>query len=802
VSTLGRKARADLARHRGRTLLAAGTLCIAIATLGFLAVPGLLSTAMDRQVAASHLNDVGISTTVVNLNQAEIADLGDLAGVAAVSPVLGYTTTATSAAGRQSVVIDGGDLASAPVNTVPLMSGQLPGPGEVLADAGNARATGYATANGSTVNLRAASGALVPLRVSGTGLNLAATPGANGSTTPVFYASLATVESLRGVSGYNYLGFRLTDDTTAEQNRVIAEVRAYLVNLTGTDPFTSLPVIRAAGSYPGQASFSIDSKFLYILTALAFVSALFLISSTMNTLTAEQAGEMAILKTLGGRRRQIAGITVRSAAILGAAGAVPGTILGVVIAYLVARDFAVKYIDVAFGFGVSVPVVVVSLVVGPGLAVAATLPALRRALRRPVVETLAGGATSAYASGWLDRMVARGGLMSRAQLPSSVRMGVRNALRSKRRSAATIAQVAVATGLAISLLALGQSIYGIIGGTFGQETFSFMVNEATGQGARPFTGDALAVAAATPGVSGVQPMELSSVQDGAHEYDAYGLGSNPLYIRRLSAGHWFTAAQTAASAAGVAVPPVILGPIVETATGARVGQTLTLTLPQGPTRVRVIGIDTVDIETGSVIYFPLPVLERLAGNPGVANQMWVSTSSSAQAGITRAANATAKRLTAAGFPASTQVQDALRQQTTATMNSFLAILEVLGTLIVAIMLIGLASTLSTGVLERTREVGILRCVGARSRDVRRVFSAEAVTLALVGWVVGIGVGWLIYEGLMALVLHEASFSLPQRFLPVIPLITLPGVVVLTLLVIRGPLRRAARIQPSAALRYQ
>jgi hypothetical protein len=42
MSTLSRKARADLTRHRARTLLAAGTLSIAIASLGFLAVPLLL----------------------------------------------------------------------------------------------------------------------------------------------------------------------------------------------------------------------------------------------------------------------------------------------------------------------------------------------------------------------------------------------------------------------------------------------------------------------------------------------------------------------------------------------------------------------------------------------------------------------------------------------------------------------------------------------------------------------------------------------------------------------------------------
>jgi putative ABC transport system permease protein len=666
MTTLTRKAWADLTRHRGRTLLAASTLCIAIATLGFLAVPGLLGTAMNRQVAASHLNDVGISTTVLDLTPAQLGALGRLPGVVAVSPVLGYTTTATSAAGTQNVEIAGGDLASAAVNTVPLMSGQLPGSGEVLADAANARATDYATPNGSTIDMRAASGAKVRLRVSGTGLNLAATPGANGSSTPVFYANLATVESLRGVRGYNYLGFQVADDTTAGQNKVIAEVRSYLTRLTGTDPFTSLPATRAAGTYPGQSTFGTTTKFLYIITVLAFVSALFLISSTMNTLIAEQASEIAILKTLGARRRQIAGITLRTAAMLGAAGAIPGTLLGILIAYALANDFAVKYIDVAFSFGISVPVVVASLVIGPVLAVAASLPALRRALRRPVAETLAGAATAGYGSGWLDRMAAHSGLMSRAHLPGSLRMGVRNALRSKRRSAATIAQVAVAAGLAISLIAFGQSIYSVINQTIGKLNFSFGAGESAAQGARPYTSHAVAVVAATPGVTAVRPVEQSAVQFGSQYYAADGLDSHPLYSYDLSSGHWFTAAQTAASAADVAVPPVVLGPAVAAITDARVGQTLTFTLAQGPTRVRVIGIDTVDINSGQTVYFPLPVLERLDGNPGASNTLWVSTASTSHAAIDSVATAVGNRLDAAGFPTSTKAIYVIQQQTTAT----------------------------------------------------------------------------------------------------------------------------------------
>jgi putative ABC transport system permease protein len=797
LSTLSRKARGDLTRHRARTLLAVCTLSIAIASLGFLAVPILLNAAMNRQIADSHLYDVGISTSTLDLSPAQLRALGRLPGVAAVSPAVGYATTVTSAAGPQDVEIAGTDLASAPVNTVALFTGRMPGPGEVLADAGNTRATGYAVPVGGTISVRAASGRLVRLGVSGTGLNLAATPGANGSTTPVFYAPTATVQALHGVRGYNYLGFRLADDSAAEQSRVVGEVRAYLTAQTGADPITALPAVRAPGQWPGQSGFGQIVALLYIITILAFLSAVFLISATMNTLIAEQAGEIAILKTLGGRRRQIAGITARTAAMLGAAAAVLGTILGIAIAYLLAGYFAVKFIDVSFGFAISVPVVVASLVAGPALAVAASLPALRRALRRPVAEALAGAGTSGYGSGWLDRLVARSGLLARARVPGSVRMGVRNALRQKRRSAATIAQVAVAAGLAIAFLALGQSITAVISQTIGTLHFSIGAGEAASSGARPFGSQALTVAGATPGVTGAEPVETSAVQYNGQTYTAWGLGTHPFYDYRLSAGRWFTAAD-----ARLTVAPVVLGPAVARTTGARVGQMLTLTLAAGPTSVRVIGIDTVPTNNGDTVYFPLPVLERLDGGPGTADSIWLTTASTAHAAIDRATAAASNRLAAAGYPVSTTEIYVTQAQITAADTAILTIVDILGLVVVAIMLMGLVSALSMGIIERTREVGMLRCLGARGRQIRRVFSAEAVILAAVGWAFGVLLGWLIYQGLLALLLHNASIALPEDFPPVIPLITLVGVLVLTLIVIRGPLRRATRIQPGTALRYQ
>jgi putative ABC transport system permease protein len=771
VTTLDRKAWGDLTRHRARTLLAAGTLCIAIASLGFLAVPGLLNAAMNRQVQQGRLNEVAISTRVLGLTPAQLGALGRLPGVAAVGADLGYVTTTASGGGTQNIVIDGGGLASAPVNTVLLLSGRLPGPGEALADVADGKAAGYTVPPGATIDVRAASGATAPLRITGTGLNLAYTPGANSTGTPVFYASTATVQSLSGTRGYNHLGFLLTDDSPAAQDRVIAEVRAYLTAQTGTDPITSLPYTRVPGYWPGQTGFNDLMAVLYIITVLAFGSALFLIAATMNTLIAEQAREIAILRALGGRRRQIGG-------------------------EVAGQQVAERIVDVSFGFGVSVPVIVGSLVAGPVLAVAASLPALRRALRRPAAETLTGADTDGgYGTGWLDRMAARGGLVER--LPDSLRLGFRDVLRQRRRSVAVIAQVTVAAGLAMSLLALGQSIDSAIAQAVGKLHFTVGVGEAAGGSARPFSSQAVAVAAATPGVSGVQPVEASSVQYNSQVYLAWGIGPRPLYSYRLSAGRWFTTADAAAG-----TPPVVLGPVVATASGARVGQILTLDMAAGPVRTRVIGIDTGRNNSGDIVYFPLPTLERLDGTPGVANSLWVSTGSSTHAAVDRAAAAVASRLAAAGYPVTTSKIYVLEGQYTAAENSVLAIVEVLGLVVVAIMLMGLASALSMGVIERTREIGILRCLGARSRHIRRIFGAEAVVLAVAGWAVGILLGWLIYECLLILVRHDADLALPQDFGPAIPLITLAGVLVLTLIVIRGPLHRVNRIQPGTALRYQ
>jgi putative ABC transport system permease protein len=116
-------------------------------------------------------------------------------------------------------------------------------------------------------------------------------------------------------------------------------------------------------------------------------------------------------------------------------------------------------------------------------------------------------------------------------------------------------------------------------------------------------------------------------------------------------------------------------------------------------------------------------------------------------------------------------------------------------------MVGLANAITTNVLERTREIGILRSIGARARDVRRIFTTEGVVLALAGWLVGIPLGYLLTRLIVRLVWEIVDVRLPVVFPPGNVLVALVGTTALALLVLALPVRRAVRFRPGDALRY-
>jgi putative ABC transport system permease protein len=159
----------------------------------------------------------------------------------------------------------------------------------------------------------------------------------------------------------------------------------------------------------------------------------FLIANTMNTLMAEQTAEIGIMKAIGGRRRQIAGVYLRAALYLALFGVVVGVPVGIVLAHLIAGFVTSSVLGVPGRFAVSISVIAFSALFAVVLTMAASAPALRRALHIPVREALQSqGAAVTFGMSPLDRLLVR-----ERVLPQTMRFGARNLVRNKRRTAAT-----------------------------------------------------------------------------------------------------------------------------------------------------------------------------------------------------------------------------------------------------------------------------------------------------------------------------------------------------------------------------
>jgi putative ABC transport system permease protein len=132
----------------------------------------------------------------------------------------------------------------------------------------------------------------------------------------------------------------------------------------------------------------------------------------------------------------------------------------------------------------------------------------------------------------------------------------------------------------------------------------------------------------------------------------------------------------------------------------------------------------------------------------------------------------------------------------------------IGTLALLVASIGIANTMIMAVYERTREIGILKAVGASPGDIRKLFVAESSFIGLVGGVAGTVLGWLLGLGLNRLILAILRWQeLPVRgtFFVVtgwLVLLALAFATVVGLLSGLYPAARAARLDPIEALRYE
>ncbi len=148
---------------------------------------------------------------------------------------------------------------------------------------------------------------------------------------------------------------------------------------------------------------------------------------------------------------------------------------------------------------------------------------------------------------------------------------------------------------------------------------------------------------------------------------------------------------------------------------------------------------------------------------------------------------------------------------TRSMRQFFAVLDgflaIFGSLALAVASIGIVNTLVMAILERRREIGIMKAIGASDADVRGLFFAEAGAMGLVGGAVGVTLGWAIGR----LINFGTNIYLQRQHFPPaqiwsVPLWLVLGAIAFSIAVslLSGlyPAARAARLDPVQALRYE
>jgi ABC-type antimicrobial peptide transport system permease subunit len=230
-----------------------------------------------------------------------------------------------------------------------------------------------------------------------------------------------------------------------------------------------------------------------------------------------------------------------------------------------------------------------------------------------------------------------------------------------------------------------------------------------------------------------------------------------------------------------------------------VGDHIEIGTTNGVHTIQVVGIDENLVHEGTFIWLPLETAKAFEDQPH-PNVYWVETTSPDAEVVDEVADAIATAF--ADNPMKLDARYRTLAVAAAEDRVVVGVIQAFSLPIVAIGMIGLVSAMTTTVLERTKEIGILRAVGARRRHIRRVFRTEGATLAVLGWLIGIPVGYVLAKVILWFFGRALHTSFSLLFPLWLPLVTLVGVIVVARLTLRPPLRRAVRMHPGDALRYE
>jgi len=794
VQAILMKSIGDLKKRRARTFFTVLTIALGVAAMGMFAVVPLMDANMFRQMDRCNMYDVRCEVDDLNLTEEDFDGLSSIDNVKAVEgKYMMFTRMYIGERRADAFIVGVRDFSDQKVDKVITTSGSGPREMEALTDSSNARVGLYKGSEGGLVRLFDSLGRERTLNITGTAYNndYSQWPGWG---TVVLYTAIDTARELANGSGYIIMSFDLEDASGKEVDASLSRIESYLRNNTDFVSFASMPIVNKEGDWPGKDNFADMATFFYVLTFMTLGCSLFLISNTMHTMVSEQRREVCQMKAVGATRLQVMRTYLTTSLILGAAGSIAGTLLGVLVAYGMLYFLSSSFYGVTPAFAVHWATVLICLATGILVSVLASVPALVHAIRIPVREGMESAGISAdFGSSPLDRL-----LMRSKALPRSFQMGFRNVSRKKGRSISTMLQIMLAVGMFLGVATVAYSLSETVRLEYDYFTYDIQAMGNT-EGARAISMDAMDIVGSIEGVERVEPVIwVSGRVDGSdillmgytQDTRSYDLD------RTICSGRWFTP-EEGATGARVVVASKVLAKM----NGKGINDTIDITTPLGVRSYTIVGLHKGQMMNGMNVFMPIPTIQDAFGSPFISG-FAIMTENGTHSEIDRVASAVEDRMLEEGYVVSSAVLYVLKEQNVRSNQDITNLMLAVGVLIVLITAIGLMSTLTMNVIERTKEIGMLRCLGSRSWTIWKVFTSEGMTLAVFGALLGIpaglGVG-LFIDRMITNILHfELYYEFPLGYVLFAFVMTL----VLTLIVIQLPLRRAVNLRPGDALRYQ
>ena len=243
----------------------------------------------------------------------------------------------------------------------------------------------------------------------------------------------------------------------------------------------------------------------------------------------------------------------------------------------------------------------------------------------------------------------------------------------------------------------------------------------------------------------------------------------------------------------------LLGPLYAEGEGLARGDTIVLTGPRGTRRVKVAGVlRSIGEFAGNNLQVSLATLD---GIYGVNTDAQLAVRARDDAARTRLERKLAALIDGRYPNLELQSAAAKKQEVEDEISAQFNMFNAMVAIAVIVSILGVINTLAMSVLERTREIGVMRALGSSRRQVRVTMLDESMLITLsgatAGMATGLLIGWFWVRGLDAL-LPGIAFTLPVATLLAIAVLAVLAGVVAALL----PARRAARLKPIDALTYE